>query len=208
MKLFVGLGNPDSKFLRNRHNVGFMALDRVAKISSFGPWRNRCCSLLATGDLSGERILLAKPQTYYNSSGSSVYRLAHYFKVSLSDIIVFHDEIDLPLGKLRVKRSGGLAGNKGLKSIQEQFCSTDFTRVRIGVGHPGEKSKVASFVLHHFKKSETAWLSVLLDAVVDSIDRIAVGQIDRFQSDVAESMSLFHSRNANCLSPDKDCTST
>ena len=189
MKLFIGLGNPGQKYARNRHNVGAMALDRIAQVAGLGVWRSRFHSLAVEGEFDGERVLLIKPQTYYNETGNAVREAAKFLKIKVSDIIVFHDEIDLAPGKLRVKTGGGLAGNNGLRSMQAQLSSPDFVRVRIGVGHPGDKTKVASYVLRDFPKADFDWLSTMLDAIAGSTGRLANGDIERFQTDIAQAMS-------------------
>ncbi len=189
MKLIVGLGNPGSKYAGNRHNVGFMALDRIADHANLGSWRTRFHSLACDGELAGARVLLLKPQTYYNETGNAVREAAKFLKVKVADIIVFHDEIDLAPGKLRVKVGGGLAGNNGLRSMQAQLSSSEFTRVRIGVGHPGDKTRVANYVLKDFPKADKVWLEDMLDAIARSAPRLAAGENDRFQSDVAQAMS-------------------
>lgn len=189
MKLFVGLGNPGQKYEGNRHNVGFMALDRIAERNDLGPWRKRFHGLACDGVLGSERVLLLKPQGFYNDSGNPVREAAKFLKIKAADIIVFHDEIDLTPGKLRVKFGGGLAGNNGLRSINAQMGGPDFWRVRIGVGHPGDKNQVANYVLRDFAKADHAWLDVILDAIGRGADKLADGEADRFQSEVAQALS-------------------
>jgi len=202
MKLFIGLGNPGQKYARNRHNVGAMALDRIAQVAGLGVWRSRFHSLAVEGEFDGERVLLIKPQTYYNETGNAVREAAKFLKIKVSDIIVFHDEIDLAPGKLRVKTGGGLAGNNGLRSMQAQLSSPDFVRVRIGVGHPGDKTKVASYVLRDFPKADFDWLSTMLDAIAGSTGRLANGDIERFQTDIAQAMSNLKTNNGGKTAPD------
>jgi len=191
MKLFVGLGNPGAKYARNRHNVGFMVLDRIAERHNFGPWRKRFKGLTADGLIGGEKVLLLKPQTYYNDAGRAVSEAARFLKIKIGDIIVFQDEIDLAPGKLRTKTGGGAAGNNGLRSITSHL-SADFVRVRIGIGHPGkasgQKDLVANYVLSDIPKADWSWLEVMLDEISDAAPRLASGENERFQTDVSQGL--------------------
>jgi len=172
MFILVGLGNPDSKYLGNRHNAGFMAMDAIAEDRGMPPFRSKFQSLVTEGRLGGERVLLMKPQTYYNESGRAVGEAARFHKVAEDDIFVFHDEIDLAPGKLRVKKGGGLAGNNGLKSIAAHL-SPDVWRVRIGVGHPGSKDAVTHHVLKDFAKEERdGWFGDFLRYVGPASDHL------------------------------------
>ena len=164
MKLFVGLGNPGAEYARQRHNVGFMALDKIADAHGFSAWRKRFQGETAEGTIGGERVVLLKPMTYMNESGRSVGEAARFLKIPVEDIYVFHDEIDLAPAKLKVKTGGGNAGHNGLRSITAHM-GNEYHRVRIGVGHPGAKDAVAHYVLHDFAKVEYAWLDPMLDAV-------------------------------------------
>lgn len=184
MKLFVGLGNPGAEYARHRHNVGFMALDRIASAHGFGAWRKRFQGETAEGTIGGERVVLLKPMTYMNESGRAVGEAARFLKIPLEDIYVFHDEIDLAPAKLKVKSGGGNAGHNGLRSITAHM-GNDFTRVRIGVGHPGSKDAVAHYVLHDFAKAEYGWLDPMLDAMADASAFLAKGDSSRFLSHVA-----------------------
>ena len=184
MKLFVGLGNPGAKYARHRHNVGFIALDRIAARHDFGPWRRRFHGETAEARLGGERVVLLKPQTYMNDSGQSVGEAQRFLKIALEDVYVFHDEIDLAPGKLKVKTGGGNAGHNGLRSI-EAHIGNAYQRVRIGVGHPGVKDAVSYYVLHDFAKVEYQWLEPLLDAMAASAPFLARGDAARFLSQVA-----------------------
>jgi PTH1 family peptidyl-tRNA hydrolase len=184
MKLFVGLGNPGAKYARHRHNVGFMALDRIAARHDFGSWRRRFQGETAETSLGGERVVLLKPQTYMNDSGQSVGEAQRFLKIPLEDVYVFHDEIDLAPGKLKVKTGGGNAGHNGLRSISAHIAN-EYQRVRIGVGHPGVKDAVAHYVLHDFAKAEYAWLDPLLDAMAAAAPLLAKGDNARFLSQVA-----------------------
>ena len=201
MKLFVGLGNPGQKYEGNRHNVGFMALDSIADRNNLGPWRKRFHGLTCDGTLGSERVLLIKPQGFYNESGNPVREAAKFLKIKAADIIVFHDEIDLAPGKLRVKFGGGLAGNNGLRSINAQMGGSDFWRVRIGVGHPGDKNQVANYVLRDFAKADRVWLDVVLDSIARSAGKLADGEADRFQSDVAQALSELREQESQSSRP-------
>lgn len=187
MKLLIGLGNPGSSYARHRHNVGFMALDRIAKQHGFAPWKRRFHGLVADGPIGGRRVMLLKPQTYMNDSGQAVGEAQRYLKIAEKDIYVFHDEIDLAPAKLKVKVGGGNAGHNGLRSISAHI-GNEFARVRIGVGHPGSKDLVSHYVLHDFAKADHDWLEPLLDAVADAAGRLAAGDEARFLTDVARKL--------------------
>lgn len=189
MKLFVGLGNPGNAYARHRHNVGFMALDRIAERHGLGPWKKRFHGLLCEGPIGGRRVTLLKPQTYMNDSGRSVGEAQRYLKIAESDIYVFHDEIDLAPAKLRVKTGGGNAGHNGLRSLSAHI-GNDYARVRIGVGHPGSKDLVSHYVLHDFAKADHEWLEPMLDAIVEAAGRLAAGDEARFLTDVARALRL------------------
>jgi PTH1 family peptidyl-tRNA hydrolase len=184
MKLFVGLGNPGSKYARNRHNVGFMAVERIAAAHAFGPWKKKFQGLAADGEIAGEKVLLLLPSTYMNESGRSVGEAARFLKIGLEDIIVFHDELDLAPGKIRCKTGGGNAGHNGLRSITAHL-GNDYARVRIGIGHPGSKDLVQHWVLNDFAKADAVWLDPLLDAIAGAAVRLASGDDARFLTDVA-----------------------
>jgi len=163
--LWVGLGNPGSEHARQRHNIGFMALDEIARRHGFGPWRKRFKGEVAEGTIAGQRILALKPQTYMNASGDAVQQAAAFLKIPPENVIAFHDELDLAPGKLRVKLGGGVAGHNGLRDMRRAFGSPEFWRVRMGIGHPGHKDAVTGHVLGNFAKVDQAWLEKLLDAV-------------------------------------------
>jgi PTH1 family peptidyl-tRNA hydrolase len=184
MKLFVGLGNPGSEHARQRHNVGFMGLDRIAERHGLGPWKKRFLGLVCEGSIGGRRAMLLKPQTYMNDSGRSVGEAQRYIKVPEGDIYVFHDELDLAPGKVKVKTGGGNAGHNGLRSITAHI-GNEYGRVRIGIGHPGSKEQVLRHVLHDFAKADAAWLDPLLDAIANAAPRLAAGDDARFLTDVA-----------------------
>lgn len=184
MKLIVGLGNPGAKYAANRHNIGFLALDRIQADHDLTPWRARFQGLTAEGRLGETRVTLLKPQTFMNLSGQAVGEAARYLKLTPADIIVLHDELDLAPGKCRVKQGGGHAGHNGLRSIH-QHVGADYGRVRLGIGHPGHKDKVASYVLSDFAKAEQDWLDDLLRGISDGAAALAVGDGGRFQNAVA-----------------------
>jgi PTH1 family peptidyl-tRNA hydrolase len=184
MKLFVGLGNPGARYARNRHNVGFMALQRIAEVHGAGPWRRKFQGHVADATIAGERVLLLKPETFMNESGRAVGEAARFLKLPVGDIVVFYDEIDLAPGKLKVKVGGGNAGHNGLRSISAHL-ENDYVRVRIGVGHPGHKDLVANYVLNDFAKADQVWLGPLLDAIAGAAGRLAAGDNERFLTDVA-----------------------
>lgn len=187
MKLFVGLGNPGREYALNRHNVGFMAVDAIAAAHDFPAWRKRFSGLVAEGRLGREQVLLLKPQTFMNESGRSVGEAVRFYKLGLDDVVVFHDEIDLAPGKVRVKAGGGVAGHNGLKSLTAHI-GNDYMRVRIGVGHPGRKDLVSGHVLRDFAKADHTWLEPLLGAVAAEAPFLAEGAPDKFQSRVAHAM--------------------
>jgi PTH1 family peptidyl-tRNA hydrolase len=184
MKLFVGLGNPGAKYAGNRHNIGFMAVDRIAADHSFTPWRARFQGELAEGRLGTEKVVLLKPMTFMNLSGQSVGEAMRFFKLHPADVTVFHDELDLAPGKCRVKQGGGHAGHNGLRSIH-QHIGPDYARVRLGIGHPGHKDRVAGYVLHDFAKADADWLDDLLRGISDGAPALAEGDTAGFQNKVA-----------------------
>ncbi|MFN4059312.1 MAG: aminoacyl-tRNA hydrolase [Paracoccus hibiscisoli] len=184
MKLIVGLGNPGAKYASNRHNIGFMALDRIAADHGFGPWRTRFQGLTAEGQLGDTRVTLLKPQTFMNLSGQSVGEAMRYLKLTPEDVIVLHDELDLAPGKARVKQGGGHAGHNGLRSMH-QHIGAEYGRVRLGIGHPGHKDRVAGYVLSDFAKAEQDWLDDLLRGISDGAVALAAGDGGRFQNAVA-----------------------
>jgi len=183
MKLFVGLGNPGTAYARHRHNVGFMAIDRIAARHDLGRWRKRFHGLASEGSIAGHRVLLLKPHTYMNDSGRSVQDAQRFLKLADTDVLVFHDELDLVPGKVRVKTGGGNAGHNGLRSIT-QHIGNDYGRVRLGIGHPGAKHLVSGYVLHDFARDDAAWLEPLLDAIADAAGRLAAGDEGRFIAEV------------------------
>ena len=182
MLLFVGLGNPGKAYAGNRHNIGFMALDEIARSANFPPFRARFQGLATEGAIGAERVILLKPTTYMNESGRAVGEAAKFYKIALCDIVVFHDELDLAPGKLRVKVGGGNAGHNGLRSITAHL-GNDYKRVRLGIGHPGDKALVHNHVLSDFSKAEQqGWVSALCEAVARNADLIARGDDAGFQN--------------------------
>ncbi|MCP4824148.1 MAG: aminoacyl-tRNA hydrolase, partial [Shimia sp.] len=161
MKLFVGLGNPGSKYAGNRHNIGFMALDRIADDHGFGPWKGKFQGALTEGRLGSEKVMLLKPETFMNLSGQSVGEAMRFYKLTAEDVVVFHDELDLAPGKLKYKKGGGHAGHNGLRSMH-QHLGEAYARVRMGIGHPGRKDLVSHYVLHDFHKMDQEWLDDML----------------------------------------------
>jgi PTH1 family peptidyl-tRNA hydrolase len=183
MLLFVGLGNPGARHAGNRHNVGFMVVETIAKRHGIGPWRRRFQGVAAEGTIGSERVQLLLPGTFMNESGRAVAEAAHFYKLGLSEIVVFHDELDLPPGKVRVKTGGGVAGHNGLRSISAHV-GNDYRRVRIGIGHPGVKELVHPYVLSDFAKSDREWVDALCGVIADNAELLARGQDASFQNKV------------------------
>ena len=183
MLLLVGLGNPGSRYAGNRHNIGFMAVDEIVRRRGLGPWRKRFQGAAAEGTLAGEKVVALKPMTYMNESGRSVGEAMRYFNLEPKDVIVIHDELDLPPGKVRVKTGGGVAGHNGLRSLGAHI-GPDFQRVRIGVGHPGIKELVLHHVLRDFAKSDREWLEPLIDAIAEHAPLLAEGKAASFQNKI------------------------
>jgi peptidyl-tRNA hydrolase, PTH1 family len=188
MLLLVGLGNPGARYVGNRHNIGFMTLEAVAKRHGIGPWRRRFQGVACEGPIGGERALLLLPGTFMNESGRAVSEAAQFYKLAASDITVFHDEIELPPGKVRVKVGGGIAGHNGLRSITAHV-GNDYRRVRIGVGHPGAKDLVEHYVLSDFAKSERPWVDAMIDILSDNVELLVRGQDASFQNKVHLAMA-------------------
>lgn len=184
MKLFAGLGNPGVAYARHRHNIGFMAVDRIAADHGLSPWRTRFQGLASEGLLDGEKVVLLKPGTFMNRSGQSVGEAMRFYKLEPADIVVFHDELDLAPGKLRLKQGGGHAGHNGLRSIHEHIGDA-YGRVRMGIGHPGHKDAVAGYVLHDFGKADRDWLDDLLGGISEGATALASGDGPKFLNTVA-----------------------
>jgi PTH1 family peptidyl-tRNA hydrolase len=185
MLLWVGLGNPEPGMARQRHNIGFMAIEAVARRHGFSPWRRRFKGEVAEGMLGRQKVLALKPLTYMNASGESVQQAASFYKIPAGQITALHDELDLVPGKLRVKRGGGAAGHNGLRSMDQMLGTQDYWRVRLGIGHPGSKERVTGHVLGDFAKVDQAWLATLLDEVADAAPLLAEGQPEAFMTRVA-----------------------
>ncbi|PWS35416.1 aminoacyl-tRNA hydrolase [Falsiroseomonas bella] len=184
MLLWVGLGNPGPEHARQRHNIGFMALDAIVRRHGFSPWRKRFKGEVAEGALGGVKVLALKPMTYMNASGDAVQQAASFLKIRPADIWALHDELDLAPGKVRVKKGGGTAGHNGLRDMQRALATPDFGRVRLGIGHPGHKDRVTGHVLGNFAKVDT-WVEPLLDAVADAAPLLAGGKPEEFMTRVA-----------------------
>jgi PTH1 family peptidyl-tRNA hydrolase len=180
MKLIVGLGNPGAKYERNRHNIGFMAVDEIHRLhSSFSPWRSRFQAQVSEGRIGTEKVLLVKPSTYMNESGRAVGEAMRFYKTEPEDVLVIYDELDLPSAKFRMKAGGGHGGHNGLRSISAHI-GADYRRLRLGIGHPGDKKLVSNYVLGDFAKADTAWLEPLLREIADNADLLASGKDSQF----------------------------
>ena len=183
MLLFVGLGNPGARYAGNRHNIGFMAMEEMARVHNGAPWRRRFQGAVTEVTIGSEKVLLLVPETFMNESGRAVQEAAQFYKIALKDIVVFHDELDLPPATMRIKLGGGNAGHNGLRSISTH-CGNDYRRVRLGIGHPGHKDAVHGFVLSDFSKGEREWVSDLCRAIADHAPLLVSGQDATFQSKV------------------------
>ncbi|MBX9747061.1 MAG: aminoacyl-tRNA hydrolase [Hyphomonadaceae bacterium] len=184
MLLLVGLGNPGPKYAGNRHNIGFMAVDAIARAHGFGPWKKKFQGELAEGHIGGVRTLILKPQTYMNESGRAVGEAANFHKLSAHDVVAFYDEIDLAPGRFRMKTGGGAAGHNGIRSIIASPVGEGFRRARLGVGHPGQKELVHHYVLSDFYKVEEEWVARLLDACAQAAPMLAKGDDEKYQGEV------------------------
>lgn len=185
MLFFVGLGNPGPRYARNRHNIGFLAVEAIARRHRFAPWRKRFQAVVAEGELGTARVVLLEPQTFMNESGQSVRAALRFHKSPPEALVVFHDELDLAPGKLRVKTGGGVAGHNGLRSIAAHLGTRDFKRVRLGIGHPGDRNRVTPHVLGDFIAPERVWLEPLIDAVAEAAPLLAGGDDAGFMNKVA-----------------------
>jgi peptidyl-tRNA hydrolase, PTH1 family len=188
MLLFVGLGNPGERYAGNRHNIGFMVVERIAKHHGIAPWRRKFLGVAVEGAIGAEKLLLLLPGTFMNESGRAVAEAMNFYKLGASDIVVFHDELELPPGKLRVKVGGGNAGHNGLRSISAHV-GNDYKRVRLGIGHPGDKDFVEPYVLQDFAKSERPWVEALCDIVADNAALLIEGKDSTFQNKVHLAMA-------------------
>jgi PTH1 family peptidyl-tRNA hydrolase len=185
VRLWVGLGNPEPGMARQRHNIGFMAIDAIAQRHGFSPWRKRFRGLFAEGTIGGEKIFALKPLTYMNDSGDAVQAATAFFKLPAADVTAFHDELDLAPGRVRVKQGGGAAGHNGLRSMDRMLGTPDYWRVRLGIGHPGAKERVMGHVLGDFSRADQDWLAPLLDAVAEAAPLLAAGRPEDFMTRLA-----------------------
>lgn len=183
MHILVGQGNPGAKYARNRHNFGFMVMDAIASEYGFGPWRAKFSGVVCEGTVVGRKVLLMKPETFYNETGMAAQAASKFYKVAAQDVTVFHDEIDLAPGRMRVKFGGGHSGNNGIRSMIAHL-SGDFRRVRLGVGHPGDKSRVMPYVLSDFSKADQTWRDPLLDACSKALPLLLTENDERYQTEV------------------------
>jgi PTH1 family peptidyl-tRNA hydrolase len=188
MLLFVGLGNPGPKYVGNRHNIGFMAVQAIARVNNISPWRRRFQGVSVEGTVGGDKTLLLLPGTFMNESGRAVAEAVAFYKLSAADIVVFHDELELPPGKIRVKTGGGNAGHNGLRSISAHV-GNDYRRVRFGIGHPGDKKLVENYVLQDFAKDEWPWVEALCDVVADNAGLLVAGKDSTFANKVHLTMA-------------------
>lgn len=184
MQLWVGLGNPGPQYVFHRHNVGFMAVDTIAEVHDFGPVQKKFSGWVQDGRIGGQRVILLKPATFMNESGRSVSEALRFYKLDVSALTVFHDELDLAPFKVKVKQGGGTAGHNGLRSI-DKHLGPDFRRIRLGIGHPGHKERVTGHVLGNFAKAEQDDLADMLGAIAAEADWLAKGDDVRFMNDVA-----------------------
>ena len=195
MLLLVGLGNPGQKYEHNRHNIGYVAVDEIVHRHSFGPWKSRFQGVVSEGRLGSKKVLALKPATFMNLSGQSVGEAMRFYKLGLEDVVVLHDELALEPGKMKVKAGGGSAGNNGIKSIT-QHIGQEYRRVRIGIGHPGDKNKVSGYVLHDFAKADQAWIDDLIPAISDAAPKLADGDDAGFMNDVARMLKPNNHKSA------------
>jgi PTH1 family peptidyl-tRNA hydrolase len=184
MLLLVGLGNPGAKYAGNRHNIGFMAVDAIARAHGFGPWKKKFQTEIAEGQIDGVRALLMKPQTYMNESGRAVGEAANFYKLAAPDVVVFYDEIDLAPGRFRMKTGGGAAGHNGIRSMIACPIGEGFRRARLGVGHPGQAELVHGYVLSDFHKADAEWVERLLDACAKAAPMLVRGEDEKYQGEV------------------------
>ena len=185
--LIVGLGNPGPQYENNRHNIGFMAVDKIAERHSFPPFKAKEKNLISEGRIGSKKVILIKPMDFMNRSGRAMSPIANFYKIPPEHVIVIHDELDLAAGKVRVKQGGGAGGHNGIRDLDAHF-GKDTWRVRLGVGHPGHRDKVTSHVLNDFSKQDKEWLDFLLVAVADEIGYLVEGDKDRFMTNVAQTM--------------------
>ncbi len=194
MLLFVGLGNIGAQYAANRHNIGFMAVDCIARKYSFSPWRSRFQGQISEGTIGAQRVILLKPSTYMNESGRAAQEAARFYKIAVGDVVAFHDELDLAPAKVRVKIGGGNAGHNGLKSLTSHL-GNDYVRVRLGIGHPGDKNRVHSYVLGDFAKAELPWVDAVMDGIAAHAETLAAKKGDQFQNNVHQFLDAAGIRN-------------
>jgi len=187
MQIWVGLGNPGEKYAGHRHNIGFMAVDAIADAHGFPNEKSQFKGMASQGQIDGQKVLLLRPMTFMNESGQSVQAAMQFYKIPLENVTVFHDELDLNFGKVRLKVGGGIAGHNGLRSIK-QHCGNEFQRVRIGIDHPGDKARVHGHVLSDFRKDEANERDDIIDAISCHSDLLAYGKPDLFQTRIAEEL--------------------
>lgn len=190
MWLLVGLGNPGDKYKENRHNVGFMVVDQIADDNMFPGFKSKFNGEIAEGRFGGQKVAILKPQTYMNDSGMSVRKAADFYKIPLEKIIVFHDELDLPPGKVKVKQGGGAGGHNGLKSMDAHLKDKNYWRVRLGIGHPGDKNRVSGYVLNDFSKEEQKWLPDFVETVSRYADYLVQDNQTDFMTRAAENFKI------------------
>jgi PTH1 family peptidyl-tRNA hydrolase len=206
MRLLVGLGNPGKKYQYNRHNIGFMAIDEIVRFYQLSPERSRFHSIAYEGFIEGEKLLMLKPNTYMNDSGVAVGEASRFLQIALEKIIIFHDEIDLVNGKVRVKQGGGHAGHNGLRSIQDHLGSNNYKRIRLGVGHPGQKEEVIKHVLGDFTKEDKKWVDPQLTAIATALPSLLNGKDSDFMSQIAIKTQSMSDKNINVLQkPNPTC---
>ncbi|MCM2454197.1 aminoacyl-tRNA hydrolase [Rhizobium sp. CG4] len=184
MIIIAGLGNPGSQYAGNRHNIGFMAVDALQRLPSFSPWSRKFKSEISEGEIAGEKVLLMKPLTYMNLSGEAVGEAMRFYKLGASNIIAIHDELDLPAGRVRIKTAGGHGGHNGLKSL-DAHCGKDYRRLRLGIGHPGDKDRVHGHVLGDFAKTDKVWLEPLIEAIADNASMLVKGEDSQLMNKLA-----------------------
>lgn len=190
MWLLVGLGNPGDKYKNNRHNVGFMAVDQIARDNIFPPFKSKFQGELSEGRIGNQKVVLLKPMTYMNESGISVRKCADFYKIPPEKIIVFHDELDIEPARVKVKQGGGTGGHNGLKSMDAHLGDKDYWRVRLGIGHPGDKNRVSGYVLNDFSKEEQTWLEDWIYAVSKNINYMVEGKCDEYMTRIAEGFKV------------------
>jgi peptidyl-tRNA hydrolase, PTH1 family len=196
MRLIVGLGNPGPEYAHHRHNVGFQAVDAIARRYGLGPWRRRFSGEAAEGAINGDKVLVLKPLTYMNDSGRAVAEALHFYKAATEDVVIVHDELDLVPGKVRVKRGGGAAGHNGLRST-DAAVGPEYLRIRFGIGHPGDKSRVTPYVLSNFAKDERPMVKAVSDAIAEAIPMLLTGDEAGFMNKVALKTAPFRQKNGD-----------